>query len=55
MAIYKAPVKDMQFIFDDVLNVDQHSDLAGFADCTKETRDQILEELAKFCDAVLVP
>jgi len=55
MASYKAPVRDMQFIFDEVLMVDQYETLNGFADATKETRDQILEESAKFCENVLAP
>jgi Acyl-CoA dehydrogenase N terminal len=34
---YQAPVRDMQFIFDDVLEVDRYSNLEGFSDATKET------------------
>lgn len=52
---YKAPIRDMQFIFDDVLNVDQYQDLDGFMDATKETRDQMLEMNAKFCEQILAP
>jgi hypothetical protein len=52
---YQAPVRDMQFIFDDVLEVDRYSNLEGFSDATKETRDMILDEAAKFCQDVIAP
>ena len=55
MASYKAPIRDMQFIFDELLQVDQYEALEGFGEATKETRDQILEESAKFCESVLAP
>jgi alkylation response protein AidB-like acyl-CoA dehydrogenase len=52
---YQAPVRDMKFLFDDVLEVDRFSNLEGFADAPKDVRDQILEEGAKFCENVLAP
>ncbi len=52
---YKAPIRDMQFIYDEVLNIDQYADLGTFAEATKETRDVILEEMGKFCEQVLAP
>jgi alkylation response protein AidB-like acyl-CoA dehydrogenase len=52
---YQAPVRDMQFLFDDVLEVDRYSNLEGFSDATKETRDMILDEAAKFCQDVIAP
>ena len=52
---YQAPVRDMKFILDDVLELDRYSNLEGFADAPKDVRDQILEEGAKFCESVLAP
>jgi alkylation response protein AidB-like acyl-CoA dehydrogenase len=52
---YQAPVRDMRFLFDDVLEIDRFSNLEGFADAPKDVRDQILEEGAKFCENVLAP
>jgi alkylation response protein AidB-like acyl-CoA dehydrogenase len=55
MTTYKAPLKDMRFVLDEVLEIDRHSNLAGFADAPKDVRDAILEEGAKFCEAELQP
>ena len=52
---YQAPVRDMQFLFDDVLQVDRYANLEGFADAPKDVRDAILIEGAKFCEDVLAP
>ncbi len=52
---YKAPVKDIEFLLNQTLNVDAHQNLAGFADADKDTRSAILEEMAKFCSEVLTP
>ncbi len=55
MPVYNAPVKDMQFLLDDVLQIDKYDNLPGFADAPKDVRDAILEESAKFCEQVLQP
>jgi alkylation response protein AidB-like acyl-CoA dehydrogenase len=55
MTIYKAPLKDMRFVLDEVLDVDRYSNLPGFSDATKDVRDAILEEGAKFCETELQP
>ena len=52
---YHAPVRDMKFLFDEVLEVDRFSNLEGFSDAPKDVRDQILEEGARFCENVLAP
>lgn len=55
MPVYKAPVRDMQFLFDEVLQLDNYGNLPGFSDAPKDVRDAVLEEGAKFCENVLQP
>jgi alkylation response protein AidB-like acyl-CoA dehydrogenase len=55
MPRYDAPVRDMQFVLHEVLQLHNYSNLPGFADATPETIDQILEEGAKFAKNVLFP
>jgi len=52
---YSAPVRDMKFILHDVLNIEKHSNLPGFADATPDVVDAILEEGGKFASEVLHP
>ena len=52
---YKAPVKEYLFLLDEVLNLQSHSSLPGFADATPELTSQLLEEAARFCEGVLEP
>ncbi len=55
MPRYDAPVRDMQFIFHDVLSLQNYSNLDGFSDATPDIIDQILEEGGKFARDVLFP
>ena len=52
---YRAPVRDQVFILRDVLNIDAHANLPGFADAGMDTVEQVLEEAAKFAEGVLAP
>ncbi|MEM9124003.1 MAG: acyl-CoA dehydrogenase N-terminal domain-containing protein, partial [Pseudomonadota bacterium] len=55
MPTYQAPVRDMQFLFQDVLELEQFSDLEGFRDATPDVMNAILEEGAKLTQEVLFP
>ncbi|MEM9751359.1 MAG: acyl-CoA dehydrogenase family protein, partial [Pseudomonadota bacterium] len=55
MTTYQAPLRDMQFLLHDVLQIEKYSNLAGFADATPDVVDAILEEGAKLCEQVLHP
>jgi alkylation response protein AidB-like acyl-CoA dehydrogenase len=55
MTTYNAPVRDMRFILDEVLGVDRYDNLPAFAEASKDLRDAILEESAKFCENELQP
>ncbi|WP_084398549.1 acyl-CoA dehydrogenase C-terminal domain-containing protein [Henriciella aquimarina] len=55
MPRYDAPVRDMQFIFHDVLSLQNYSNLEGFSEATPDIIDQILEEGGKFASQALFP
>ncbi|MFN3230420.1 MAG: acyl-CoA dehydrogenase C-terminal domain-containing protein [Asticcacaulis sp.] len=52
---YKAPVRDYQFLFGDVLDINSYNNLPGFADASLDTVTQILEEAGKFAEEVVAP
>ncbi len=54
MPSYRAPVKDMQFILHDVLNISS-SDVPGYAELDRDFTRAILDEAAKFSENVLQP
>jgi alkylation response protein AidB-like acyl-CoA dehydrogenase len=55
MAVYKAPLKDIQFVLNEVLDVSSLATLPGYEDATPDTIQAILEEAAKLCENVLFP
>ncbi len=55
MTTYSAPVRDMDFLLNEVLQVEKYSNLAGFADATPDLISAILEEGAKIAQEVLHP
>ncbi|MGE0521434.1 MAG: acyl-CoA dehydrogenase C-terminal domain-containing protein [Variibacter sp.] len=55
MPQYKAPVDDVRFLLDDVLQIRRYDNLPGFADLSGDVMDAILAEAAKFCEEVVAP
>ncbi len=52
---YNAPLKDMQFVINELAGLDQINALPGCEDATPETVDAVLEENARFCSEVVAP
>jgi alkylation response protein AidB-like acyl-CoA dehydrogenase len=55
MPVYNAPLKDYRFLYDNVLGLDRHANLPGFAEAPIDVVMQILEEGAKFAVGTLFP
>lgn len=56
MPEYKAPLRDIRFVLDDVLNCQAHYDnLQGPTDFDADLRDAIVNEAAKLAENVLAP
>jgi alkylation response protein AidB-like acyl-CoA dehydrogenase len=56
MTDYKAPLRDIRFVADELWDYDKHyQSLSGTEDVNSELRDAILEEAAKFAEQVIAP
>jgi len=55
MSEYRAPVKDMRFVMDELAGFKELSQIAGFEEATPDLADAILDEAAKFAGEVLSP
>ncbi|MGB0219193.1 MAG: acyl-CoA dehydrogenase C-terminal domain-containing protein [Sinimarinibacterium flocculans] len=56
MPVYKAPLRDMRFLLNEVLDFPAHyAGLSNGKDADPDTVSAILEECAKFCEEVLAP
>ncbi|MEH6459012.1 acyl-CoA dehydrogenase C-terminal domain-containing protein [Chitinimonas sp. JJ19] len=56
MATYRAPLRDMQFVLHELLNVESTlTALPGYQDANRDLIDSVLEEAAKFAQEVLFP
>lgn len=56
MPNFKAPVRDMNFVINEVLESDKfYAGLAGFEEVSSDLTDAIFNESAKFCEEVLAP
>ena len=52
---YRAPVKDMLFLMQELANIDAVAALPGFEDAGYDTAAAVLEECAKFNEGVVAP
>lgn len=56
MPEYRAPQRDMQFVLNEVLEIEQHyQSLPGCEDATGDMVNAIMEEGAKFSERILSP
>ena len=55
MTQYKAPLRDMRFVLDEVLNLDAHYQQLGLDEVNSELVNAVLEEGAKFAENELAP
>src|SRR5271167_2800301 len=55
MPIYKAPLEDVNFLLNDVFQIDRYDNLPGFSDASADVREAILSEAAKLSEEVLQP
>ena len=52
---YRAPIKDMRFVMDELAGFKELSQIPGFEEATPDLADAILDEAAKFSGEVLAP
>jgi alkylation response protein AidB-like acyl-CoA dehydrogenase len=55
MSDYRAPLRDMQFVLNELVGLDAVSGLPGCTEVTAELVGQVLEENARFSEKVLAP
>ncbi len=55
MPTYKAPLDDVRFLLNEVLNVEELSQLPGYEEATPDILMAVLEEGGKLCEEVLQP
>mgnify|MGYP000642762637 CR=1 FL=1 len=55
MADFKAPVSEMSFVINDLINLEQLTVIPEFAEATPELTDAVLEEAGKFAADVFAP
>src|SRR6202167_3345337 len=53
MPIYKAPLEDVNFLLNDVFQIDRYDNLPGFSDASADVREAILNEAAKLSEELL--
>ncbi|HJW56311.1 MAG TPA: acyl-CoA dehydrogenase [Burkholderiaceae bacterium] len=52
---YTAPLKDMQFVLNELAGLSEVNALSGCEDATPEIVEAVLEENAKFCSEIIAP
>lgn len=55
MPVYKAPIREFEFVLNEYLPLGNYQDVPGFADASEDLRSAILQEGGRFCEEVLFP
>ena len=55
MPSYKAPLDDIRFVLDELLDVGQLAQLPGYEEMTGDVLLSVLEEGGRLCEEVLAP
>ncbi len=55
MSDYRAPIRDMRFVLDELVGFDEIAHLPGYEEATPDLVDAVLEEAGKFCAEVIAP
>ncbi|MCA1939913.1 MAG: acyl-CoA dehydrogenase C-terminal domain-containing protein [Caenispirillum bisanense] len=55
MAVYQAPLRDMRFVFYELLGSDKVAELPPYQEVSPDLVDAVLEEAGKVCEGVLFP
>jgi alkylation response protein AidB-like acyl-CoA dehydrogenase len=55
MPEYKAPVRDIKFVMQELLDCDKHYKQLGYDDASEDMVDAIISEAAKFTEQVIAP
>ncbi len=55
MSEYRAPIKEMRFVMDELANLAEISRLPGYEEATPDLADAVLDEAARFTRDVLAP
>jgi len=55
MPEYKAPIRDMKFVMQELLDCDSHYQKLGYEDASLDMVDAIITEAAKFTEQVIAP
>jgi len=55
MADYKAPVSEISFVINDLLNINSLTSIPAFEEATPELVDAVIEEAGKFAAEVFAP
>ncbi len=55
MPIYKAPVREAQFLLNEVFGIERYGNLPGFSDLTPDMLEAVLNESAKLAEETFLP
>ena len=55
MPEYNAPIRDMKFVMQELLDCDSHYQKLGYEDASLDMVDAIISEAAKFTEQVIAP